>query len=61
MSHIFDYRVCPTIGAINIDIKLISQIPTLPHYIPHSEEGGVGVVLGHNVDRCIILTLQLDC
>ena len=27
----FDYRVCPTIGAIDI---LISQIHTLPHYGP---------------------------
>ena len=40
MSHIFDYRVCPTIGAINIDIKLISQIPTLPHYTPIRRRGG---------------------
>ena len=29
ISHGFDYRVCPNIGAIDI---LVSQIPTLPHY-----------------------------
>ena len=42
----FDYRICPTIGAIDV---FISQISTLLHYSPiwkEEEEGGHNIVIG---------------